>query len=140
LEINKYILRTYFWLVFRQLKLNKLKRIHLKRKKIHIELSVNLSIFYWQFLRLFYYFFRQSKILFNLGNIWFPLLLLLFLLFSSVHAMTLLILAIIWITFHYLPPNYFHTSFLKSKKINFDFISNQQFFFLDFSNLFKRTS
>ncbi|CAF1004977.1 unnamed protein product [Adineta steineri] len=42
---------------------------------------------------------------------------------SRVHAMTLLILAIIWITFHYLPPNYFQTSFLKN-----------------FPNVFKRTS
>jgi hypothetical protein len=34
---------------------------------------------------------------------------------SRVHAMTLLILAIIWITFHYLPPNYFQTPFFKSE-------------------------
>ncbi|CAF3503033.1 unnamed protein product [Rotaria socialis] len=33
---------------------------------------------------------------------------------SRVHAMTLLILVIAWITFHYLPPNYFQTSFLKN--------------------------
>ncbi|CAF0838649.1 unnamed protein product [Rotaria sordida] len=33
---------------------------------------------------------------------------------SRVHAMTLLILVIVWITFHYLPPNYFQTSFLKN--------------------------
>ncbi|CAF2825598.1 unnamed protein product [Rotaria sp. Silwood2] len=42
---------------------------------------------------------------------------------SRVHAMTLLILVIVWITFHYLPPNYFQTSFLKN-----------------FPNVFKRTS
>ncbi|CAF2110823.1 unnamed protein product [Rotaria magnacalcarata] len=33
---------------------------------------------------------------------------------SRVHAMTVLVLVIVWITFHYLPPNYFQTSFLKN--------------------------
>ncbi|CAF3719687.1 unnamed protein product [Rotaria sp. Silwood1] len=42
---------------------------------------------------------------------------------SRVHAMTLLILVIVWITFHYLPQNYFQTTFLKN-----------------FPNMFKRTS
>ncbi|UJR26639.1 hypothetical protein I4U23_007957 [Adineta vaga] len=42
---------------------------------------------------------------------------------SRIHAMTILILAFIWITFHYLPPNYFQTPFLKN-----------------LSNIFKRTA
>ncbi|CAF1532058.1 unnamed protein product [Adineta ricciae] len=33
---------------------------------------------------------------------------------SRIHAMTILILAVAWITFRYLPPNYFQTPFLKN--------------------------
>jgi len=42
---------------------------------------------------------------------------------SRVHALTLLVLVLVWIMFHYLPPNYFQTSVVKN-----------------FPNMFKRTS